>query len=176
MWVRWDSIWLSTYVCKSKQAIHVAKSKEGKLIFILLSAYVCFRLTPLYDEGTKCSVSLQHFWHHFWEGRWPSPHTKNLQCEILHICMGPSGDRGAQSACARTETSQKVCVRRIELRVRHMGARCTSVGLKKHAYVAHGREWKIWMDFSQFNLELAGWQVGLGRLVHLLDNPKIKLS
>jgi hypothetical protein len=23
------------------------------------------------------------------------------------------------------------------------------------------------MDFSQFNLELAGWQVGLGRLVHL---------
>jgi hypothetical protein len=37
------------------------KAKEGKLIFILLSAYVCFRLTPLYDEGTKCNVALQHF-------------------------------------------------------------------------------------------------------------------
>jgi hypothetical protein len=48
-----------------------------------------------------------------------------------------------------------------------MGARCVSVGLKTCTYMEHGRERKIRMDFSQFNLELAGWQVGLGRLVHL---------
>jgi hypothetical protein len=34
-------------------------------------------------------------------------------------------------------------------------------------YVTSGRERKIRMDFSQFSFELDGWQVGLGRLVHL---------
>jgi hypothetical protein len=29
---------------------------------------------------------------------------------------------------------------------------------------------KIRMDFSQFSLELDGWQVGLGRFVHLQVN------
>jgi hypothetical protein len=41
------------------------------------------------------------------------------------------------------------------------------MGLKTHAYMTHNRERKIRMDFSQFNLELAEWQVDLGRLVYL---------
>jgi hypothetical protein len=48
-----------------------------------------------------------------------------------------------------------------------MHARCMYVGPKTRAYVAHDRELKIQVDFSQFCSELDDWQVDLGRLVHL---------
>ena len=96
------------------------------------------------------------------------PHiSTTLQCEFLHRCAGLSGDKGAQSACAWTKKSQWAHVHITKLWFGRMCARCVYVGLKTRAYMTHSREWKIQMDFSQFNLELAGWQVHLGRLVHL---------
>jgi hypothetical protein len=66
--------------------------------------------------------------------------------------------------------SKKEHARRERLLAKHMHAQCTPVGWNTHAPVTNGQERKIRMDFSQFSFELNGWQVGLGRFVHLQVN------